>query len=501
MVFGEQLGVRRRADRRTRRGAARAAASARCAQTSRRKWRASSANARRSSCDSRRSVAMRRRASAAASRRCGGAKQPEHARRTTRRRCGSQRPRSPEERSARRRDSPRARAWTAASPRDREPIFLRRGDRLAYAALPLLAGAKLLGVLSVQPGGDARESRRRRRCAARDRRCRSVGCSTASCAPSAPKRAPRAARPSTRRRCACSPRATRIASRRASRPRAALILDAEHVIVRALDPERRSFRVRCHFGADVGSAATTRSHSSIAASRARRCAAARCSAARIWRWTTMTETRRRTLLVAPLAHGGRALGTLAVYDKRAPAGPHFDAVDREVLLRLAAVTARALANALSERIAVRQRRESACCPSRISRGASTKRSRAPPRPPPTPTPSRWSPAASRTGTSCRRSWPRASRGTPRRPSRRSSAASTSPRARRRLRCAPCCRSPARPPPSTSHASRAPSPRRSRRMTTTRNASRSASATRCMPTTEKRASDLLARAAEPRIRML
>ncbi len=35
-----------------------------------------------------------------------------------------------------------------------------------------------------------------------------------------------------------------------------------------------------------------------------------------------------------------------MYDKRAPAGPHFDALDRELLLRLAAVTARALASAL-----------------------------------------------------------------------------------------------------------------------------------------------------------
>ncbi|MCX5738631.1 MAG: GAF domain-containing protein [Proteobacteria bacterium] len=40
--------------------------------------------------------------------------------------------------------------------RDREPRFLRSEGRLDYAALPLIANAKLLGVLSVQPGSEAR---------------------------------------------------------------------------------------------------------------------------------------------------------------------------------------------------------------------------------------------------------------------------------------------------------------------------------------------------------
>ena len=40
--------------------------------------------------------------------------------------------------------------------RDREPSFLRRDGRLEYAALPLVANANLLGVLSVQPGSEAR---------------------------------------------------------------------------------------------------------------------------------------------------------------------------------------------------------------------------------------------------------------------------------------------------------------------------------------------------------
>ena len=115
--------------------------------------------------------------------------------------------------------------------------------------------------------------------------------------------------------------------------------------MRALDPERRSFRVRAHVGATPGPPGD--------------------ALAQLDRRVAREALRRRTvlgsadlgscaepdhempaLLVAPLVSGGRSLGTLAVYDKRAPAGPLFDALDRELLLRLAAVAARALANAL-----------------------------------------------------------------------------------------------------------------------------------------------------------
>jgi hypothetical protein len=224
--------------------------------------------------------------------------------------------------------------------REREPIFLRRNERLAYAALPLVAGARLLGVLSVQPGGDAPESGDEED-ALRD---------VAAAAASGLDRELRAERAETRAtrgeavheatlRLLAESDPDRIAESVASS--AALILDAEHVIVRALDPERRSFRVRCHVGPlDDALAQLDRR---VAREALRRRALLDGSELAPG---GEDEAETQDLLVAPLAHGGRALGTLAVYDKRAPAGPHFDALDRDLLLRLAAVTARALASAL-----------------------------------------------------------------------------------------------------------------------------------------------------------
>ncbi len=230
--------------------------------------------------------------------------------------------------------------------REREPIFLLRHDRLAYAALPLVSGAKLLGVLSVQPGGEAPQS------GDEEDALREVAAAAASGldrelrAERAETRATRgeAVHEATLRLLGASD-ADGIAESVASS--AALILDAEHAIVRAFDPERRSFRVRCHVGAASSplDEALVRLDRRVAREALRRRALLDGSDLAPGE---EDEAETRDLLVAPLAHGGRALGTLAVYDKRASAGPHFDALDRELLLRLAAVTARALASALPD---------------------------------------------------------------------------------------------------------------------------------------------------------
>jgi len=230
--------------------------------------------------------------------------------------------------------------------RDREPIFLRSEGRLDYAALPLLANAKLLGVLSVQPGSEARgegdEEQALREIAAAaatllDRELRAERAET---------RATRgdAVHEATLRLLAESD-ADRIAESAASS--VALILDAEHAIVRVLDPERRSFRVRCHIGAASGPPGDALAQLDRRVAReALRRRAVLGSADLEAGGDADDETPE--LLVAPLVSGGRALGTLAVYDKRAPTGPQFDALDRELLLRLATIAARALADALPD---------------------------------------------------------------------------------------------------------------------------------------------------------
>ncbi|MBS1105290.1 MAG: hypothetical protein H6Q91_792 [Deltaproteobacteria bacterium] len=227
---------------------------------------------------------------------------------------------------------------------DREPIFLRRGDRLAYAALPLLAGAKLLGVLSVQPGSDAPES------GDEEDTLREVAAAAAS-GLDRELRAERAEMRATRGEAVHEATLRLLAERDADRiaesvaSSAALILDAEHVIVRALDPGRHRFRVRCHIGAASGPQGDALAQLDRRVAREALRRHALLDGAELAPGDE-DEAETRDLLVAPLTHGGRALGTLAVYDKRAPAGPHFDALDRELLLRLAAVTARALASAL-----------------------------------------------------------------------------------------------------------------------------------------------------------
>ena len=227
--------------------------------------------------------------------------------------------------------------------RDREPVFLFSEGRLDYAALPLTARAKLLGVLCVQSGHDVENP-------GDAELALSEIATAASALLDRELRAERAEARATRGdavheaalRLFAERDPARIAESAASS--AALILDAEHVIVRTLDPQRRSFPVRCHIGATSGPPDD--------------------ALAQLDRRVAREALRRRALLgsadlrqqdeggdeppealVAPLVSDGRPLGTIAVYDKRAPAGPCFDALDREMLLRLAAITARALANA------------------------------------------------------------------------------------------------------------------------------------------------------------
>ena len=230
--------------------------------------------------------------------------------------------------------------------RDREPIFLRSEGRLDYAALPLVANAKLLGVLSVQPGSDARAE------GDEEQALREIAAAAATLL-DGEMRAERAETRATRGdavheatlRLLAESDADRIAASAASS--AALILDAEHAIVRALDPERRSFRVRCHIGATSGPQGEALAHLD------RRVARESLRRRALLGSADLEPDRQEgdatpELLVAPLVSGGRALGTLAVYEKRAPAGPNFDAFDRELLLRLAAITAHALADALPD---------------------------------------------------------------------------------------------------------------------------------------------------------
>ncbi len=228
--------------------------------------------------------------------------------------------------------------------RDREPRFLRSDGRLDYAALPLVADAKLLGVLSVQPGREASVTDDEAQALREIATAAATWLGRALRAERAEMRATRgdAVHEATLRLLAETD-VDRIAESAVSS--AALILDAEHAIVRTLDPERRSFRVRCHIGASSGALDDTLAQLDRRVAREALRRRALLDTADVEPGDDEAD-EVPALLVAPLLADGRALGTLAVYDKRAPAGPLFDALDRELLLRLAAITARALAAAL-----------------------------------------------------------------------------------------------------------------------------------------------------------
>jgi GAF domain-containing protein len=220
--------------------------------------------------------------------------------------------------------------------RDRQAVFLRQGERLDYAALPLCAGSKLLGVLAVQPGSEAPDSNEEQAlrefadaaAALLDRELRAERAEARATMGDAVHEA------SLRLLAETDP--DRIAESVASS--AALLLDAEHVIVRTLDEARRSFPVRHHLGASASPL------DDELAGLDRR--VAREALRRRAPIDSAGDDDDHGLLAVPLSHGDRALGTLAVYDKRGPGGPHFDALDRDALSRLAAITARVLAAVL-----------------------------------------------------------------------------------------------------------------------------------------------------------
>jgi GAF domain-containing protein len=236
-------------------------------------------------------------------------------------------------------------------------VFVPRDGRLAYAALPLLDGPTLIGVLSIQLGADAAtdEAALRAladgaaRALARDRALADIR-----------RRAERAeVVHEAALRLLAERDPDRLAEQLASA--AALALDAEQVVVRLLDPERRSFRVRARAGdggvLDEAIAVLDRRGAREALrTRAPVAASADGEDARAW-------------LVVPIASADRLLGTLGLYDKRPPAPPAFDTLDRETAQRLAGYAARALATA------PRLRRAPGCSRPPPSRSAWTRRSR------------------------------------------------------------------------------------------------------------------------------
>jgi GGDEF domain-containing protein len=214
--------------------------------------------------------------------------------------------------------------------RDREAVFLSRDGALAYAALPLVHEGALFGVLALQMGGTAVDSEPALRAfasfAARE-------LSRIEALAAARDRADRAdALREAALRIVAAPDVDRAAAALATS--AALLLAAEHAIVRVLDPVRRTLQLRAQT-ADAAEATLAALDRRIAREAAR--TRAPIVVARD------DETGDPPALAVPLLEGARVLGTLGVYGRRAPAPETFGGAERAAAQELAAFAARALA--------------------------------------------------------------------------------------------------------------------------------------------------------------
>lgn len=240
-----------------------------------------------------------------------------------------------------------------------EPRFLRgeRGE-IEYASLPLASGSATIGVLSVQAGAKAGP-----------RASESVLLEIAAAAAEGIARVEREGRISARanRMSAINETGMRMLAAtevgdvlRLATSSLALILDAEHAILRLQDATSKRFVIRSYFGAADG---RQQERLFKLDQRVARETIRRRSAYRVLDIAAHAALRDlagdcRSLLAAPLARDGRVVGTLAVYDKVAADRFYpgrFDGDDLQVFSKYASYVERAIA-AAQERAATRSSR-------------------------------------------------------------------------------------------------------------------------------------------------
>jgi len=238
--------------------------------------------------------------------------------------------------------------------RSGHPALLRREDgRIGYAALPLLAGSKLIGLLSLQAGQQS-----------------SQGGATleswqeiAAAAAESIARSEREARLATRaerinaineisiRMLSCDEpnEVTRLATSSAT-----MILEADHSILRLQDPTTRRYSIRSYFGAAEGAAqeALFRLDKAVTVDAIRRAAPHLIRDASLDPTLSEYSSEMRSVLTAPLKRAGQVVGSISVYDKVALDrffASCFDDEDLQLFGRLVSYVERAIDHALSHR--------------------------------------------------------------------------------------------------------------------------------------------------------
>jgi len=232
----------------------------------------------------------------------------------------------------------------------REPVFLRRpAGALAYAALPLVAGDTLVGVLSIQTGDQA----------PRGRAAEETLLEIAAVAAEEIAALEREARLQTRatKMGAINEAGIRMISEtdpaevlRQGASSAAMVLEADHAVLRARDAQTGRFAIRSYFGSADGRLQERLfrldKRASVAAIKRRAAVLMRDLSAD----PGLAEFGEdlRSFIASPLKHDGNIIGTLALYDKMSPdrlSAGCFTDEDRELFAKFVSHLERALCNA------------------------------------------------------------------------------------------------------------------------------------------------------------
>lgn len=231
-----------------------------------------------------------------------------------------------------------------------EPTFLhRKGGELAYAALPLLAGDTLTGVLALQAGSASPEPH------LSDDLLLEIAADAAGEIGKADREARMAVR--ANKISAINEAGIRMISTndpnevlRLGTSSAAMVLEADHAVLRLQDDETRRFVIRSYFGSADGvlQERLFRMDRDISVDVLKRRAPLLVRDVDGDPMLRAFETGVRSLVAAPLKRDGRMIGTLAIYDKIAAdrfyAG-RFAGDDLELFSTFSTYLERALENA------------------------------------------------------------------------------------------------------------------------------------------------------------
>ena len=235
----------------------------------------------------------------------------------------------------------------------RPKVLHHEGGRLGYAALPLLAGSQLVGLLSIQVG---------------DRAEASHGLlegwqEVAAAAAETIARTDHEARMATRAERINAINETSIRMLSCNEPNevarlatssASMILEADHAILRLQDSTTRRYSIRSYFGSAEGTSQEElfKLDKAVTVDAIRRRAPHLIQDASLDPKLGEICDEMRSVLTAPLKREGEVVGTVSVYDKVALDrffASRFDDEDLQVFGRFVAYVERALDHALSHR--------------------------------------------------------------------------------------------------------------------------------------------------------